>query len=480
MSAKTSWYGIDFGTTNSAAVSWTGDEKDNLVEIDYGDDEGRPFPSVVAINKQTGEVITGREARARKNELLDDYEYFSSIKSIIGEGKSFTIAGKDWTPVDIAAEIFKGIKDKIGKHRECDDAVVAVPVGFTSEKKRNLRAAAKLAGIEIKTFISEPTAAYISNYPQLQIYNHVCVFDWGGGTLDVAILKIENRKVYEIATNGLNIAGDDIDRKIAQKMHTYYSKAKEIYKSFDDIDKKSKDLLISASEYAKIELSEDEDSARINISNYDEYGTVRGVIEYDEFAGLIEPEIDQAINCLLETIQKSGLNLANIDKILCVGGSSKLKPLKERLISEFGEEMIFYPQKVMWDIAKGASIISMTSGKYGLNQEIGVLLSNGEFQQLIPNGQPLPCKEKNISFGIVTDEKFAKFVITDSNNPKTRTFIQNIKVAAAGLLEEQFWLSCFIDDDNMFRMRIKSSRFQNEILYVWTYDKLKVYYDLEG
>lgn len=480
MGIKTSWYGIDFGTTNSAAVSWTGDEANDLIEIDYGDDEGRPFPSVVAINKTNGHIITGREARTRKNELIDEYEYFSSIKSIIGKDISYSIAGKTWTPIDIASEIFKGIKEKIGKQRECEDAVVAVPVGFTADKKRNLREAARRAGIDVKMFISEPTAAYISNYPQLKIYNHVVVFDWGGGTLDVAILKIENGKVFEIATNGINIAGDDIDLKIAKRMHTVYSKSKEIYKSFDEIEKKSKDLLISASEYAKIELSEDEDTARVNISNYDTYGTVRGVIEYEDFVELIEPEINAAMNCLHETISKSGLNMANIDKILCVGGSSKLKPLKERMISEFGEEMVYYPEKVMWDIAKGASIISMTSGKYGLNQEIGVLLSDGEFQQLIPNGQPLPCKEKNISFGIVTDEKFAKFVITDSKSSNNRTFIQNIKVAAAGLYEEQFLLSCFIDEDNLFRLRIRSSRFNKEILYVWTYDKLKVYYDLDG
>lgn len=478
MGVKTSWYGIDFGTTNSAAFSWTGDERNDLEPITYGDDEGRPFPSVVAINKKTGDVIIGREARSRRNELIENYEYFTSIKTIIGEDRTYSIAGKKWTPIDIASEIFKGLKDKIGKKRECNDAVVAVPVGFTSEKKRNLREAARRAGIDIKMFISEPTAAYVSNYPVLKQYSYVAVFDWGGGTLDVAILKISDNKIFEVATNGLNIAGDDIDLKIAKKMHAYYSDEKGIFKSFEEIDKASKDRLLSASEEAKIELSEDEDTARINISNYDTYGTVRGIIDYDAFKELIEPEIDKAIACLLDTISQAGLNTANIDKILCVGGSSKLRPLKERMLSEFGNEMIYYPQKVMWDIAKGASTISMTSGKYGLNHEIGVLLHDGEFQQLIPNGQPLPCKEKNISFGIVTDERYAKFVITDSKNPDTRTFVQNIKVPAAGFYEEQFILSCFIDEDNLLRLRIRSSRFDKEILYVWTYDRLKVYYDL--
>ena len=83
MAVQSSWYGIDFGTTNSAASSMTGDTKETVRQINYGDDEGRPFPSLVAINKVTGEVITGREAKVHRNELEGEYVYFSSIKSII-------------------------------------------------------------------------------------------------------------------------------------------------------------------------------------------------------------------------------------------------------------------------------------------------------------------------------------------------------------------------------------------------------------
>ena len=103
MSNKISWFGVDFGTTNSAAVSFTGISQEDLRQLTYGDDEGRPLPSVVSINKKTGEIITGREAKDRKNELLEDYEYFSSIKSIIAKDKVWKIARNDWTPIDIAA-----------------------------------------------------------------------------------------------------------------------------------------------------------------------------------------------------------------------------------------------------------------------------------------------------------------------------------------------------------------------------------------
>ena len=479
MKNQYSWFGIDFGTTNSAASSMTGDTKDNVRQINYGDDEGRPFPSIVAINKTTGEVITGREAKARRNELEEQYHYFSSIKSIIGTDNTYFIAGKKWSTIDIAAEIFKGLKAKIGSKENCNEAIVAVPVGFTSDKKRNLREAAKRAGINIKMFVSEPTAAYCSNYANLQGYKNVAVFDWGGGTLDVAILRIESGRVNELSTEGITIAGDDIDRKMAEKMHLQFCKNAGVNKSFEDIDNVSKDRLIERCEDAKIAFSDYEDIVRINLLQYDEFGIVRGTMEYDYFSLLIEPEIDMAMDCLEKAITKSGLNITNIDCILCVGGSSKLRPLRERLIQVYGEEMLYYPEKVMWDIAKGASLINMSGGRYGLNHPIGLILSNGDFYSLIPDKQPLPCRQRTINLAIVNNENHAQFVITDSKNERTRSFVQNITVPAGGFLEEQFELSCFIDEDNLLRMRVRSSQFMKKVLHTWTYDKLKVYYELE-
>lgn len=194
MATQFSWFGIDFGTTNSAAFSFTGTSKENVQPIHYGDDEGRPFPSVVAINKMTGEIITGREAKNRKNELMGAFEYFSSIKSVIDSNKTWEIAGKTWTPEDITSEIFIALKKRVekpGSMNLLNEAVIAVPNGFTAEKKKHLRNAAKKAGINVKMFIGEPTAAFCSNYNELKSCKNVAVFDWGGGTLDVTVLKVE-------------------------------------------------------------------------------------------------------------------------------------------------------------------------------------------------------------------------------------------------------------------------------------------------
>ena len=155
------YFGIDFGTTNSAvhAITAIGNSIDD--EFDIGENDRRPLPSFVAIHKNTGEVVTGLDA---KGSIADENEYqvFSSIKTIIGEDREWIIAGKLWTPVDIAAELFKALKKKAESSTQdsMTEAVVAVPVGFSSKKKNNVRKAAVKAGIKVLMFVSEPTSAY--------------------------------------------------------------------------------------------------------------------------------------------------------------------------------------------------------------------------------------------------------------------------------------------------------------------------------
>lgn len=130
------YFGIDFGTTNSAVHAITAIDKDIDDQFDIGENDKRPLPSFVAIHKKTGTVVTGLDAKKSIVEE-DEYQIFSSIKTIIGEEKEWIIAGKVWTTIDIAAELFKALK-KRAENKTNDimkEAVVAVPVGFSSEKK---------------------------------------------------------------------------------------------------------------------------------------------------------------------------------------------------------------------------------------------------------------------------------------------------------------------------------------------------------
>lgn len=487
MSRQISWFGIDFGTTNSAIYSISGADAESMTSICYGDPElmdGLPLPSLVGINKVTGEVITGRGVRDKRNELSKEYEFFSSIKTIIDQKKVFHIAGKDWTPIDIATEIFKSLRQRVREYtkgtEDCREAVIAVPVGFSTDKKRSLREAANKAGIKVKTFISEPTAAYISNYVNLRGNKYVAVFDWGGGTLDISILKIEKGCIYEMATNGMAKAGDAIDLMLADKAHSNICKKKNISINFEDLSAETRDLLIGACEKAKINFSDGDDFQRIRVGHYDDYGTAITEMTYELFSDLISPLVDDAVRLLKNTIIEAGLNIANIDYILCVGGSSKLRPLRDRLAQEFGKDLVYYPQQVMWDIANGAAVVNMSSGAYKLNQDIGLILNDGDFYPLIEHGQKIPCQEKNIDFAITTDEKQAKFIVTDAKDPEKRTFTQFITVPSGGFMAEEFEVSCYIDPDLLFRLRIRSTQFMHQYLQLWTYDRLRISYQIEG
>lgn len=481
MTNNLGWFGIDFGTTNSAAFSFTGAEMDEVHPIHYGDDVGRPFPSVVAINSTTGEVIVGRDAKDRQNTLIVDCEYFTSIKSIIDSDRTWTIAGRSWTAEDIAAEIFKALKGRI----ECkgdnvvEEAVLAVPVGFSSVKKEHLRRAAQKAGIHIKMFVSEPTAAFCSNYSFLKECRYVAVFDWGGGTLDVAVLKIENGKVHELSTEGMQLAGNDIDQKLAAKMHARFMRGKAPAISFEELDPLTKDQLLLKCEKSKCDFC-DEDIMQISLNKYGEYGPVREAIDYEFFALLIEPEISAALDCLERAIKKANLNSVNLDKILCVGGSSKLRPFRERLENIYGEDLLLYPDKVMWDIAKGAAMIATRPGQYYLDKSIGMLLSDGAYFPLLRAGQKIPCEELQLSFGVVEGEKEAHFIFTDDERMANKTFSENFVLPMRGFADEYIRLSCYIDSNFIFKLRVGSSRTPQNRYRVWSYDKLKICYQIEG
>ena len=478
------WIGIDFGTTNSAAISFI-DEGKTIGRYEHGDDQGTPFPSIVGINKISGEIITGRDAKNRRIELSDDYFFFTSIKTIIDKDVSYDIAGKEWTPVALATEILKGLKAEIiRKNVQVESVVMAVPVGFSPKKKMRLREAAQNAGISIETFISEPTAALISNYAKMKMFKNVAVFDWGGGTLDVAILHIEEGRIEEVATDGMDLAGDNIDKKIAEQMHIKYCRTKGYAKTLNEVDGRSRDRLLVKSEAAKIDLSEGADVASVLVPNYDNQGVFRQTLEYEMFAELVQPEVNDAINCLDRAIKKANLNVTNIDAILCVGGSSRLKPFREKVTELYGEEKVIYPDKVMWNIAEGAALIGMTNaaGGYGMNQNIGLILSNGSFFPLLRKGQRIPCKEKKINFAAVTDEKSVRFLVTDAEDPAKRTFEEPIVIEreGQGFMSEQFEVSCFVDPDLLFRLRVRSTEFMRKYLYMWTYNKLNIYYQVEG
>lgn len=472
------YYGIDFGTTSSATVGYM--VMDNNPEMFlYGDEEGRPIPSVVAIDKVTGEVFTGRDAWDKKTELSESCEYISSVKTLLDTDKVYQIAGKEWTPVDIAAELFNALKNNVRNRTgaEMESATVAIPIGFSPEKREKLRLAATQANLKIDSFISEPTAAFFANYEELRGSSIVAVFDWGGGTLDVSILQNANGKISELATAGSNIAGDYIDDKIAQRIHAKIARKKGKELAFADMPPSAQDMMRVRSERAKRALGDD-DTATISINNYGPYGACREMMDYDWFADIVEPEVTMAMECLKKAIDQSGVGLANIDRIVLVGGSSNLRPLIERMDSVYGDKL-FFPEETMWNVGQGAARLSMTPGSYYSNQSVGIVLSDSSYFELLSRDTALSNWNTESYFGIVDTNKEARFVFGGSPDiEESPERFKSLSVPSYRFLQEQIVLKAMVDKDMVFKVVAGSTMRPSEFRRVWEYPQLKCYYKL--
>lgn len=476
MQAK-NYYGIDFGTTSCAVVEYrvTDDDLDKFL---FGT-EGRPEPSVVAIDRKTGDIYTGLDAWKRRAELSQTCEYISSIKSILDSEQRWEIAGKIWTAVEIAAELFKMLKRRVSQNPGSDlkDATVAIPIGFSPEKRKKLREAAKIAGITITSFVSEPTAAFFANYKNLRATSNVCVFDWGGGTLDVSVLKIEKDKIFELATKGMDVAGDKIDQKIAERIHNQFARRKNFASTFHDMPSVDQDKMRVSSENAKRSLSDDDD-ATISIAVYGDLGTCRENIGYDWFVDIISPEVDQAMQVLQEAIDDSKVGLANIDAILMIGGSSNLRPLLERMEEKYGEKMVF-PDQTMWNIAEGAANLAMTPGVHYSSQSFGLTLSDGSYFELLKPNQQLEDWGHTCHFGIVDTTQNARIIFSGSSdlNESTNRF-WSFDVPSYSFLQERIELKALVDQNMVLNVIARSNMRPEEFQRVWKYPELKFCYVL--
>ncbi len=468
-------FGIDFGTTNCACTGYMDELK-----ILCGDDEDRPIPSAVAIDS-SGKIYVGREAWEKKLELSQNCTYFRSIKTVLDSEEEYDICGKLWTPVDIASEIFRHLKAIVRDRMktEMNAAVVAIPIGFNYVRRQKLRAAARLAGIEIILFISEPTAAFFANYESLKSCTHVAIFDWGGGTLDVSVLRHSGGKIFELSTDGMNLAGDNIDQKISERMHAKISRRKNFSVALADMPPRAQDLLRVRSEQAKITLSEYDD-ATISINQYGEYGACREMIDYDWFREIIAPEVEQAIECFERVIEKSGVGLANIDRILMVGGSSNLRPLIEKMSEMYGDKL-FFPEETMWNVGEGAALLAKNPGSYFSNQSVGILLSDGTYYELLERDAEVKNWRCRRIFGVTDTTEQARFVFASREGASGKICTEDFKTLYLpnyGFLQEKIILTAEIDSDLIFTVSAKSEMQSQGYRRLWKYDRLKFYYQL--
>jgi molecular chaperone DnaK len=487
------YIGINFGTTNTSIV-YIRDDEYGRQEVALQDEGGQPFSSIVAIPKDGGKLLFGREVREKRNELSQTHEIFTSMKSYLGkkeptgEPKQLTVGSYKYNPKDVVSAYLKHIKEYIELHYNYFNLVIteasfSYPVDFTSEARKELCEAANNAGIKVKTLINESTAAYIAYRMEGRAFSKVMVLDWGGGTLDISILKLSGTKVHEIAVWGDHVGGDDIDLELAERVHSRIAAESGIDgERFEDMLPAECDQMIMRCEEAKISISDDGEDYPLTIRNYGAYGIKSTNITAEQFNDIVEPIIKTRVLTAIDKAlgKAGGLTPSSIDGVIIVGGSSNLSAYARAIKNLFSNAKIIYdPKKVQWATATGAALMHIIGGSIRLNDSVGVLLSDDSVYEILPSGLAIGEKVEPITFSLMVDALSAHFIFTNYNG---KVIYEKINVPTKGFLKETLVLTAEISEDQIAIISVSNKNFGNSDNRLTTakINKLDFHYDISA
>ena len=326
--------GIDLGTTNSCVAVIEGGEP-----VVIANAEGtRTTPSVVAFSK-TGERMVGQVAK--RQAITNPDRTISSIKREMGTNHKVNIDGKSFTPQEISAMILQKLKADAEAYLgdTVTQAVITVPAYFTDAQRQATKDAGKIAGLDVKRIINEPTAAALSYGIDKENDQKIMVYDLGGGTFDVSIIEMGDGVQEVLATAGNNkLGGDDFDQKIINWMA-------ESFRAENGVDlrndKMAMQRLKEAAEKAKIELS-GVTSTAINLPFITADATGPKHLDLTltraKFNELTKDLVENTMGPVRQALSDSGLSIGQIDKVLMVGGSSRIPAVQEAVKSLIGKE----------------------------------------------------------------------------------------------------------------------------------------------
>ena len=326
--------GIDLGTTNSCVAVIEGGEPVVIANAEGA----RTTPSVVAFSK-TGERLVGQVAK--RQAITNPDRTVSSIKREMGSDYKVTVDGKAYTPQEISAMVLSKLKADAEAYlgEKISSAVITVPAYFTDAQRQATKDAGKIAGLEVKRIINEPTAAALSYGIDKENDQKVMVYDLGGGTFDVSIIEIGDGVQEVLATAGNNrLGGDDFDQRVIDWMVSSFKAETGIDLSSD---KMAMQRLKEAAEKSKIELSGVTTSA-INLPFITADATGPKHLDLTltraKFNELTADLVDKTMGPVRTALSDSGLSIGEIDKVLMVGGSSRIPAVQDAVKSLIGKE----------------------------------------------------------------------------------------------------------------------------------------------
>ena len=326
--------GIDLGTTNSCVAVIEGGEPVVIANAEGA----RTTPSVVAFSK-TGERMVGQVAK--RQAITNPDRTIASIKRHMGSNYKVNIDGKDYTPQEISAMILQKLKSDAEAYlgAPVTEAVITVPAYFTDAQRQATKDAGKIAGLEVKRIINEPTAAALAYGVDKENDQKVMVYDLGGGTFDVSIIEMGDGVQEVLATAGNNrLGGDDFDQKIIDWLADEFKKEQGI-----DLrsDKMAMQRLKEAAEKAKIELS-GVTTSQISLPFITADATgpkhLETTLTRAKFNEMTADLVEATMGPVRQALADSGLQASELNKILMVGGSSRIPAVQEAVKKFTGKE----------------------------------------------------------------------------------------------------------------------------------------------
>ena len=325
--------GIDLGTTNSCVSIYEGGEATVITNAEGG----RTTPSAVSF--KNGEIIVGEKA---KRQALVNKDTILSIKRLMGTSKKVKANGKEYTPEEVSAMILGDLKKTAEAYlgEKVTKAVITVPAYFNDAERQATKNAGKIAGLEVERIINEPTAAALAYGLDKQDTNEkILVYDLGGGTFDVSILELGDGVFEVLSTAGNNkLGGDDFDNRLVDHIVAEIKKSEGVDLSDDKMamqrikeaaEKAKKDLSGMTSTQISLPFIAQVDGAPINF----EMDITRA-----KFESLISDLVDSTMEPVRKALKDAGLSKSEIDKVILVGGSTRIPMVQDLVKKETGKE----------------------------------------------------------------------------------------------------------------------------------------------
>ncbi len=391
--------GIDLGTTNSCVAVMEGGEATVIPNAEGG----RTTPSVVAFKKD-GERIVGQTAKNQA--VVDPGRTIISIKRDMGSAKRVEIDGKKYSPEEISAFILMKLKADAEAFlgEPVTEAVITVPAYFSDSQRQATKDAGKIAGLDVKRIINEPTAAALAYGMDKENEQKIMVYDLGGGTFDVSILEIGDGVCEVLATNGnTRLGGDDFDDRIINWINDEFKKEHGVDLKSDSM---AAQRLKEAAEKAKIELSSST-TAQINLPFIS--GNASGPLHLNmslnraKFNELTADLVEATMEPVRNAMSDAGLSNSDIDKVVLVGGSTRIPAVAEAISKYMGQDAHkgINPDEcvasgaaiqagVLGGDVKGLLLLDVTPLSLGLETLGGV------FTKLIDRNTTIPAKKSQI------------------------------------------------------------------------------------